>query len=414
MIEPLALVPYDNRTSFTTLTVMASALNSLRNLSQLTWTKGVYGWHLDMQFTLDNIRPELAEFWLENGLGRLIRLVALGETLWEGMTYIVQAELPGTTLTRTMEEMANTVYVEYSDNDTGKQMVTTASIDSASAAMYGTKEVYLPGGTCSSTKATNLATRYLATHKDPPIAREVNDRRQGTAAVRVTAYGYYRTLTWRYYTSTTAGTQASATTIGDIATSKGAFLSTTQNLAATGRTLPRRFGERQDAWQQMMSLVSEGTSNDRRYFLGVKAGRILTGWEEPITASYQKSVSIPGQFCDIAAGMPLPYWYIQPGKWLRMAMAKSESETVARANPRFMIMGSCQYDGVARTVTPSYGVTVQESRPSAKKETADDNPFARPWTHWEWEHGMRAYFYQGRWQVQYRHPYSRTIPPPTT
>lgn len=410
MIPPFSPVIYNNRTSFTTLTVMEPLLDTLvHNITALSWDLGVYGWFQTMDIRLDGLTQLQAFFWLDEAIGRMAKLKAYGETLWEGMVYEVSIQLPGATLTRSMEDMANSVYVEYSDNDTGAQEVTSASADTASQTLYGVKEVYVPGGTMTSTRATAHADRYKHDHKDPPLVREITDRPLGTSTVRIHCEGYWHTLVWQYYTSTTSGTQDSATTVGDILTSEAAFLSATQNLDATGLTLEQRFPQRATAWDQILSLVAQGTSNDLRYFFGVKEGRIATGWEEPITVQYVKFASKPNEWFDATGGFPLRYWQVEPGYWVRSLIASRDYGAPSRAHPDDFIIGSCSYDAVARRVRPSYEVKLPTfAKPSARQKTVEENPWEKPWTNYEFNvQGYRTFYYQGKWHTQYTQAYKR-------
>ncbi len=400
MIAPLSLCVYENRTSFTTITPMVPLLPTLKRVDRLRWSKGVYGWFLEMEFHCSGLREAEALFWLDQAMGRLARLEVFGNYIWEGMVYEVSAELPGATLTRSMEPLANKVYCEYSDNDTGSNAVTSAKNDTTSQAKYGVKEVYLAGGTRNSTEAGNYAARYLESHADPPVVQEITDRPPGLAGLTVLCRGYFETLKWQFYTSTTTGNQDSALTIGDIATSEGAFLSATQSLEATGRTeAKRRFSVRQTAWEQMMTMVALGTSNDLRYFLGVKKDRVLTGWEEPITLSYIKRPDRPGTYYN-TAGLPLHYFELEPGRWIRAQLPLGDSATPALTDPSYLIIGSCEYDGITRKVVPHYGITPPPI-PSAKGDTEQDWKWPA-WSYYEFNiQGYQAAFVNGKWIYRY-------------
>jgi len=401
-VRPFMPVLYDNRTDFTTLSVLQPAIPYLMQCDGLAWSVGVYGWFDTMRIHIPRVHPAAAYWFLEQTLGRMTKLRLYGATLWEGLVWEVSALLPGCTLTRSLADMANKVYVEYSLDETSTNSVSSASQDTTLQGIYGVKEYYVAGGTRGSTDAGYLADRYLASHKHPPTIRSMTDRARGLAEVTIDCKGYYNTLAWKYYTSTATGTQATGTTLSDINTSCGAFIAST-NLAATGRTAAKRFAQRQTAWEQMLSLIALGTSNDLRYFLGVKAGRVLTGWEEPTTLSYIKYPQLPGQYFDATGNFPLQFWQVEPGKWVRAQLSVSDNLPVSDENPRAMLIGSCEYDAVARTVKPNYNIrtpTVSSATASAGQEF---NPFERPWTTYEWyKQGYRTFYYKGQWITQYR------------
>ena len=408
MIVPLAPCVYQNRTSFTTLTPLQPTLPWLDQIDACQWSKSVYGWYEGMKLHVPGVPPAVALWFLDQVPGRLVRLNIYGETVWEGLVWEVSAVLPGATITKSLSDMANRVYIEYADELTNANTVSDASEDTDLQAMYGIKEVYLPAGTRTETNAGEYAARYLDSHKYPPAVREITERPIGLGELTLECKGYYQTLAFQYYTSTTTGTQDSATTIADINTSKGAFIAST-SLAATGRTSQRHFAQRQTAWEQILSMVGLGTANDLKYFLGVKTGRVLTGWEEPITLRYMKYPQKPGMWYDAVGGFPLQYWQVEPGQWVSVALPPGDVDPVSYLNPRAMLIGSCVYDGVARTVKPSYEIRVPAVQSSQATAGAQYNPLTRPWTYWEAWHGYRDVWVGNKWVHQEMGWYKRDM-----
>jgi hypothetical protein len=405
-VVPFCPIVYDNRTSFATVTPLQPAIPWIRTCDALAWSTQVYGWYDTMRIHLPAVPVQVGHWFLDTLLGRLTRLKAYGGMLWEGMVWEVSAAMPGATLTRSLSDMANKVYVEYSDELTNSNTASTASEDATSQALYGVKEFYVPAGGKSGTNAGNLAARWLVSHKYPPTTREITDRGPGLAEITIDCRGYYYTLAWKYYTATTTGTQDSSLTINDINTSAGAFIAST-SLATTGRTSPRHFSQRQTGWEQMQGLVGLGTSNDLKYFMGVKNGRVLTGWEEPTTLSYIKNPNIPGRYFDATGGFPLQFWQVEPGKWVRVQLAASDNQQVTDENPRAMLIGSCAYDAVARTVKPSYDIKVPAIQSKQASAASTYDPFSAPWSTWEWKQGWRDIWINGKWTKQTTGWYSR-------
>ncbi len=400
-ITPLRVDVCANRTSFASIAPFWPFVPFLERIDRLSWSISAYGWYDTLTFHIGGLQRPQALFCLGQLLGRYTRLLAYDSTIWEGLVYEVTVELPGATLTRSLEPMANRVYLTYSDNDTSAQTTTAAAQDTTSQGIYGIKEVYRTGDNMDSTRAANTAARYLHSNCNPPIAAEINDRPFGAAGLTVTCKGYYHTLLWRYYNSTTSGTQDPALTMADIITSVGQFVTST-NLTLTGRTWPRRFAEKQTAWEQIIGMAAGGTSNDLKYFVGVKNGRVLTGWEEPIILAYQKDAARPGRYLDAMGGFPLQYWQVLPAKWLAVQLVASDAETVDTTNPHIMPIGSCEYDGISRVVTPKYGIQVP-SIAKAQGSAEATNPYDAPWAHWDWTVGYRDIQINGRWVRQYRH-----------
>ena len=125
MIPPLAPCIYQNRTDFTTVKPWIPALPWLRKVDACRWTRTVYGWDDSLSLHIPSVPSSVALFLLQHGMGRLFRLNICGEIAWEGLVYEITAELPGGTLTRTMTEMVNTVYTEYSEEETGANKATS-------------------------------------------------------------------------------------------------------------------------------------------------------------------------------------------------------------------------------------------------------------------------------------------------
>jgi hypothetical protein len=417
MISPLTLLVAENRLSWTSITPMAQVLVDLPQISEIGWAISAMGWYDTLTFRIPNINEARALIWLDRCLGRYVSLKVYDKLLWEGFVNDVTIELPGVTISRSLDEMNNRAYVNYSQADvsTPKQLGPYQNL--TSQGIYGVKSFAIEGGTMSDAQAANFGNTYLTTNGMPPATQQLTDTGGYGANILVNCKGYYYTLYWRYTRSDTTGTQDTSLTISDLQTTLGSeFPNSTISLATTGVTAQRNFPEWIPAWEAMSGMAAYGTSNYRKYFIGLKANRVLTGWEEPTTISYIKIPTVNGKFFSAGTGQWVPYWNVLPATWFEARIQAGGTALPTPYSATTFFAGSCIYDGVAHSVTPSAELqSPNKYVPTSPKSDTTEGTAPRypgpndPWDPWTYGHiGARLVQYpDGRTEWQYAGEYKK-------
>ena len=179
-----------------------------------------------------------------------------------------------------LDNMFNYVEVTYSAESTASP---TTDLDQMSIDLYGRKEHKINDPNGDSTWATNVSSLYLQEHKYPRDELELSG---GQDTVKIECYGWYNTLSWRFYSDadTTANTE-NTTQISDIVTSVGEFFAGTIIENTAGITSAEGRDGSQTAQACINELLNAGTSNVRPLLAYVDSARFLHVYERPVEPS---------------------------------------------------------------------------------------------------------------------------------
>lgn len=247
-----------------------------------------------------------------------------GELAWWGYVQAVSIQDGGAQYGASLAGMFNSVRVAYSwtDPDAGgserrtyPDVDATALQDAASTAMYGVKDALVSIGTATDDAATAAAARILATFRYPQAALDLRDYAGGRQAV-ITCAGWYDTLDWRYYRSTSTGSSATTDIIADIVTATGQFFAGTYLATASGLDGPDFRDGDTTAGAEVAALLAQGTSGSLPLWPTVGSDRWLTVQAEPTSTAYR--LRSDGTLLT-DTGTPVPVWRPVVGVWCGMA-----------------------------------------------------------------------------------------------
>lgn len=191
----------------------------------ITWRRSTrrMGGYWRGSFTLTGDKNQLAKFFYERLACHLIERWG-GMTTWEGMIYEMDLTLDGSTRRRSLDTMANSVKVIYTDTD-GIEEETTVSTNTQSVKWFGQRAEILTMNGVSSTEAANYRNTYLKEHAWP-TARPVGAGQTMDNQLVVTVCGYVFTANWLYELYGDGTTDNLSTYISEIVTDSCPWLKT--------------------------------------------------------------------------------------------------------------------------------------------------------------------------------------------
>lgn len=193
-------------------------------------------------------------------------------TIWEGILAGISVTLGQRRRSISLDKLSNRLRCRYTDEN-GTTAVTSPTSNSASIALYGTKDAVVSASNITATQASGIAARALSQWKTPQQQpdTQITTGNLGDVSVDLLFRGWYWTLGWVVTSRTSTTTTATGTQIGALIATSGVgigvtnpFLSTsTFNIGTTGRS-PSEFIPPETAYQEKIEqLVSEGDGTDR-------------------------------------------------------------------------------------------------------------------------------------------------------
>ncbi len=267
------------------------------------------------EFTVDLPWDEIAEAW-QTWLGCRIVEYTAGIVTWEGLIYEMRLVQGGREylLSLAPDLFHNRVQVVYTDA-VGAQATIAWSENADSSAEFGRRDLLLSLGGATSAAATALRDRHLEQF-GWPRARATGGIQFGEAArpaspggLQVSCVGYWATLGWRYYETTT--TAAASSLIGTLV-GASEWITTGQIDANTLSVQidcanPRLLGDLLD------EVIAAGDVSGNVWQGGVYAGRKFDYSQAPTVPTHYIS---GGQLRDLGGMRPL-YPTVRPGILVR-------------------------------------------------------------------------------------------------
>jgi len=207
------------------------------------------------------------------------------EPVWWGYIASVTVRIGVIEIGVSLDTMANKVACAYSSIAAGSQTpgtraTTTWASDSASIAMYGTKELLVSLSGATAAQANAARDRVLAARKNPvPILR--HNPGQSSLSATLDCRGWWSTLAWRYYTNTGTNSVETTTQISNIITSVGQFITGVYIKNASGISSSEYRDGDTTAADIIKELMDSGTVNNRRVLASISRDRLATIYEEP-------------------------------------------------------------------------------------------------------------------------------------
>lgn len=194
------------------------------------------------------------------------------QTIWEGHLAAITLTAGQRTRNTSLEKLANRLRCRYTDTS-GTTAASSPASDSASIALYGTKDAVVSASNITSTQASGIAARALAQWKNPqqqPSTR-IATGAIGEVGVDLLFRGWYWTLGWVVTSRTSTTATVTGTQIGALIATSGvgigvtnAFLNTsTFNIGSTGVSATEFIAPETTYLEKIDQLVAQGDGADR-------------------------------------------------------------------------------------------------------------------------------------------------------
>ena len=122
---------------------------------------------------------------------------ANNDAVWWGLVYEVTLNVGNISFGVSLENMANNVFVAYTQH--GDRMTTSTVSDSRSESEYGKKELLITYGDAITSEAEERRDTALNTLKYPISFIEPHPQSPGRKSANIRCAGWYKTLEWQYY-----------------------------------------------------------------------------------------------------------------------------------------------------------------------------------------------------------------------
>lgn len=244
------------------------------------------------------------------------------QIIWEGQLAEISVTLGQRRRSIGLDKLANRLRCRYTDTN-GVTATTSPTSDSASIALYGTKDAVISMSHVTSTTASGAAARALAQWKNPqqqPSTR-IETGGGGNVVVELLFRGWYWTLGWVVTSRASTTATATGTQIGDLVQTSGvgigvtnAFLSASRAfIGTTGVSATEEIAEETTFLEKIDQLVAQGDGVDR-WVLMCLDGRQLNfrKWAGATPSTIDYIASLGGREVLTPEGRVIEPWDVRP------------------------------------------------------------------------------------------------------
>lgn len=265
-------------------------------------------------------RSEVLEWLRPDHLMRPVEMYSpLGNKMWEGFLSEIVLTIGHKKISYTIGTMANRVIVHY-DTDAGGLGATTTYSNTASIALFGTKDRLLNASKVSATAAANRAQTALAEVAFPKSkqASQAGTGSGGDIALTLTFAGWYSTLDWLLTTNASTSSTVTSTQVTSLLTAYNGtnnwFSTSTASITATGLSDTEFIDADTTYRDKIETLLAHGNSSQQLLAWGVYDNRAFSiqtsARATPSTITYYESAQ-SGLIFD-AYGNVVPAWDVRP------------------------------------------------------------------------------------------------------
>ena len=230
----------------------------------------------------------------------------LGRCVWWGYVHEVEIDTGTHKISVSLDTMANRLAGIY-----GGGYLTAWSDDLPSQSEYGIKEILLSVNETVSTLPEQQVAMALAEKRYPLAAHRDG---HGLEA-RLLCRGWWQTLGWRYFATTKTASAATTAQIATIIAAKGAWLTATDIVDASGVTCSQYREGHETAQAIIERFLAAGVSGGRRLLSSVTQARRARIYQEPAKGASDYSMDARGRLFDQYAA-PVPLQTCPVGVWV--------------------------------------------------------------------------------------------------
>lgn len=262
--------------------------------------------------------------WLENGLGRIIRVTdATLQLIWEGFVDKVTLNFAGYEVSRgSLTDIANEVDLVYSTFDIdyappipGVRQHSGVTGVQESQDIYGIFSRILSVAGASTSNAVQLRDTYIDEHKDPAITSNFSLTSSGPS-IRIECKGYKHLLFYPYNKLSPGFSTLSQKIIDVLDADPNGFITDFTEVVPNPTQVIRWENEDMKALDVIKGLVAMGDSSNIRYLFGIYEERKAYYYPAPTDIFYRTKLSDPERHVHDITGNEIRPSDVRPGHWI--------------------------------------------------------------------------------------------------
>lgn len=237
------------------------------------------GWFDTASCNLAVTRTE-AEMWLDQYLGNRVAFYVdnPAEPIWEGLVNRISFQVGGVTFTASLDKLMNRVQVTHSTAAGSATTTTAAANNTDSQAVYGIKQGVIDANAQYTGSGSGLPAALrgfiLGTAAWPRTSTAVSGG-GGAILLSLEFIGFFHTLEWEIYSSTTFTAASASTIVGEViaglANGTTFFNNADSSRIATNAAFNQVRASRngQTAWQFLQGIQEAGDASAMPWVMGI-------------------------------------------------------------------------------------------------------------------------------------------------
>lgn len=244
-----------------------------------------------------------------------------GDWYWWGLVNRASLRIGAVTQSVSTDEMVNRLKLGYSDLDPGcgqlaGRATTSWSVDAASVAEYGVKELFKSIGDSTGDRAVADRDTALRSLRIPVFAPSISARADAVEAT-IDCVGWWRTLGWVYDEQFASERVTTTDQLEDIIHRSGQFLAGTDILEESGISSYEYQDGDGRALEIVEGLLATGLTDNRRLLATVMPDRRVRIAPEPPRTDLEHSLYLDGEGQIFTlAGDPIEPGFCPAGYWV--------------------------------------------------------------------------------------------------
>jgi len=305
------------------------------------------------------------EWFYENMVGNRVAVFVDNpvKPVWEGLISRVTFNLPGVTLTRSLDEMANRVTINYEADANANPASLGLSVDTISESIYGVKlktirSARLYSGFGAVDYQQSLLDRMLASLAYPQVSTGLAGNAR--SVIQVEMIGFYHTLDWE--TTNTAGKTyfryfgLPPGHIDNMLTGMvNTFIDSSDRtgLVDNGKFYSSNGADGKTCWQ-LVQMLAECGNDDEAWVGGVDE----TDWQTKKRRLYFRPANIAVEYSAritdnmrirTPLGRLVPLWEVRPDRSIKITDALTGWDGLG-SDPRISYLSFIEYDADSQTI----------------------------------------------------------------
>lgn len=272
---------------------------------------------------------EVLEDWVENGLGREIKVKAgSGATAFEGFINRIEIVVEGFRFALgPFMDISNKLMLTYSMIDwstgqaiTGLKGVTPWVTDAASITKYGIQSKVLSTGGIQIDLIDELLNLTLIKLHQPARSEDVSFGTQATAFdIRIDLLGWGSMLEKYPYNSSSTSPVNISTKISNIVTAEPNSLFSTQGIQVNTLQVFPWENDNATAWGLIKNAITLGDASNNRWLFGIYENRVARYALAAETIGYMRPLGENLLTVLDTSGNEVPGWQVRPGTWVQIS-----------------------------------------------------------------------------------------------